>query len=420
MRTESTMRQNQTVRTTETKDAAETTAGNVTWPVHTDFRRNVVCILGMPFDVVTQEQAVHKIADAATQRTRCFLSTPNLNFAVAGIDGGATGNVFRDSVLRSDLSVADGMPLVWIARLLGLPIRERVAGSSLFEVLRNGESRRTNARLLSVYFFGGPDGVAERAADRLNASSSWLRCVGYRSPGFASVEEMSDAETIAAINASEADFVVVALGAKKGQAWIERNLPRLHAPVVSHLGAVINFVAGTVSRAPAWVGRIGLEWLWRIKEEPALWKRYWKDGVMLLRLAITRIVPCAIATRMQRRDTEAMARARVTVRMHDRSCRIVASGVWADGNLSALRDACERVTNVPCDVHVDFARVTQIDSACIALLLLLYGHQTKIGRSFTLHNVCTAVMRTMRLHCADWLVARNDRAQQFPQQAVLR
>lgn len=383
--------------------------------VHTDFRRHVVCILGMPFDVVTLEQATQKIADAATRRTRCFLSTPNLNFAVAGMEGGD----FRDSVLRSDLSVADGMPLVWIARLLGLPIRERVAGSTLFEALRNGEARRANARLLSVYFFGGPDGVAERASENLNASTSWLKSVGYRSPGFASVEQMSDAETIDAINASGADFLVVALGAKKGQAWIERNLAQLHVPVVSHLGAVVNFVAGTVSRAPAWVGRIGMEWLWRIKEEPALWRRYWKDGVTLLKLAVTRILPCAIATRMRRRDLEAMARARVTVRMHDRRCRIVAAGVWADGNLSALRDACERVTASPCDVHVDFARVEQIDSACIALLLLLYGHQTKIGRRFALHNVRATVMRTMRLHCADWLATYDDRPQRFPQRAVL-
>ncbi|GGI54053.1 WecB/TagA/CpsF family glycosyltransferase [Oxalicibacterium solurbis] len=389
------------------------------YPVRTDFRRRVVCILGMPFDVVTLQEAVQKVGDAAAHDVRCFLSTPNLNFAVAGMEGGSAADVFRDSVLRSDLSVADGMPLVWIARLLGLPIRERVAGSTLFEALRHGEARRTNAGLMSVYFFGGPDGVAERAAEKLNASSSWLRCVGYRSPGFASVEEMSDAETIDAINASDADFLVVALGAKKGQAWIERNLSRLQVPVVSHLGAVVNFVAGTVSRAPSWVGRSGMEWLWRIKEEPALWKRYWNDGWMLLKLAVTRIVPCAVATRLRRRDAEAMARARVAVRMYGRSCRIVASGVWMEGNLSALRDACEQATASPCDVHVDFARVVQIDSACIALLLLLYGHQTKIARSFVLHNIRPAVMRTMRLHCADWLVAYDDRAQRFPQQTVL-
>lgn len=385
------------------------------WPVRTDFRRHVVCILGLPFDVVTLDQAVTAVADAAARRTRCFLSTPNLNFAVASMEG----SDFRDSVIRSDLSVADGMPLVWIARLLGLPIRERVAGSTLFDALREGQTRKTNAGLLSVYFFGGPDGVAARAEEKLNASSSWLRCVGHHSPGFDSVENMSSAAVVDHINASGADFLVVALGAKKGQSWIERNLPRLHAPVVSHLGAVVNFVAGTASRAPVWVRQLGCEWLWRIKEEPALWRRYWHDGLALLKLAMTRILPCAIAMRMQGRDLDAMARARVSVRMHEQRCRIVASGAWGDGNLSALRDACERVTTSPCNVHVDFGRVTQIDSACIGLLLLLYGHQTKIGHVFEMHNVRQSVLRTMRLHCADYLIHRPDPARNFPQEAVL-
>ena len=125
-------------------------SASAAYPVRTDFRRRVVCILGMPFDVVTLQEAVQKVSDAATHDERCFLSTPNLNFTVAGMEGGAAADVFRDSVLRSDLSVADGMPLVWIARLLGLPIRERVAGSTLFEALRHGEARRTNAGLLSV------------------------------------------------------------------------------------------------------------------------------------------------------------------------------------------------------------------------------------------------------------------------------
>ena len=102
------------------------------YPVQTDFQRQVVCILGLPFDVISTEQAVDKLSNAAHHYQRCFLSTPNLNFVVASLAGGA----FRDSVIRSDLSVADGMPLVWIAKLLGLPVTERVAGSTLFERLR--------------------------------------------------------------------------------------------------------------------------------------------------------------------------------------------------------------------------------------------------------------------------------------------
>ena len=110
------------------------------------FERDVYCLLGLPFDTVDMAGAVQRVRDAAARRTSCFISTPNLNFII----GCRADSQFRDSVINSDLSIADGMPLVWIARLLGIPIRERVAGSGLFDQLRE----RTSTQL-SVYFFGG-------------------------------------------------------------------------------------------------------------------------------------------------------------------------------------------------------------------------------------------------------------------------
>lgn len=373
-------------------------------PVHTvrtDFQRPVYCILGLPFDAITMEQARATVTAAARSRQRCFFSTPNLNFAVAGLDGGE----FRDSVIRSDLSVADGMPLVWIAKLLGLPITERVAGSALFEALRNRPGKA-----LSVYFFGGPDGVAEIASNKLNATTSGLVCVGFKSPGFASVEQMSSDAVLADINASGADFLVVALGAKKGQAWIERNLARLQVPVVSHLGAVVNFVAGTVKRAPTWVGRLGGEWLWRIKEEPALWKRYFHDGLTLIRLMTLHVIPCAVAMRRHKRDAHAVATARVALLEQGGHCTITASGAWEAGNLSALRAACASATARSRHIRLDFSAVSYIDSACIALLMLLYGHQSKINCGFSLCNLQPAVRRMLHLYCADYLLEQHAKA----------
>jgi N-acetylglucosaminyldiphosphoundecaprenol N-acetyl-beta-D-mannosaminyltransferase len=120
------------------------------------FERRVVCVLGLPLDVIAMPAAVERVRAAVRQRTPLFLSTPNLNFAINGLRDPA----FRDSVINSDLSVADGMPLVWVARLLGLPIRERVPGSGLLERLRDGGPLDQ----VSVYFFGGPEGVAQAAA----------------------------------------------------------------------------------------------------------------------------------------------------------------------------------------------------------------------------------------------------------------
>jgi N-acetylglucosaminyldiphosphoundecaprenol N-acetyl-beta-D-mannosaminyltransferase len=90
------------------------------------------------------------------------------------------------------------------------------------------------------------------------------------------------------------------LGAHKGQLWLLRNHHRLHVPVRTHLGAVINFSAGTVKRAPAVLRKLGLEWLWRIKEEPHLWRRYGHDMGVLLRLLVRCVLPLAVATRWQR------------------------------------------------------------------------------------------------------------------------
>ena len=110
-----------------------------------DFDRNIHCLLGLPVDAVDMAQAMKQVRASAQKKTPCFLSTPNLNFLIAC----QKDSKFRDAVINSDLSTADGMPLVWLARLLGIPIAERVAGSDLFEQLR-----KDSASPLSVYFFG--------------------------------------------------------------------------------------------------------------------------------------------------------------------------------------------------------------------------------------------------------------------------
>eukprot|EP00825_Cyclidium_porcatum_P046005 TRINITY_DN7135_c0_g1_i21.p5 TRINITY_DN7135_c0_g1~~TRINITY_DN7135_c0_g1_i21.p5 ORF type:complete len:313 (-),score=37.83 TRINITY_DN7135_c0_g1_i21:177-1115(-) len=252
------------------------------------------CLLGLPFHAVAVNDAVACIRNAIAMRAPLLLTTPNVNFVVACGNDAA----FRNAVIDSDLVVADGMPLVWIARLLGLPLRERVAGSEVFQRLRLSAPGPLGP--VKVFFFGGPPGVAEVAAGVLNAEARGMVCVGWHSPGYGSVESMSTPEIIDRINASDADFLVVALGAAKGQAWIQQNRARLAVPVQSHLGAVVNFVAGTVSRAPRWIQRAGLEWLWRIKEEPGLWKRYWADGKALLCLLSTCVLPLAAQARILR------------------------------------------------------------------------------------------------------------------------
>ena len=363
-----------------------------------DFSRDVHCLLGLPFDAVGMAAAEARLRSAVTTSQRCFLSTPNLNFAIAAQNDA----VFRDSVIHSDLNVADGMPLVWMARLLGIPLRERVAGSSLFERLR--EARAAEAPI-KVYFFGGPDGVAARAAERLNESGGGLRCVGFDSPGFGSIEQMSSQERIERINASGADFVVVSLGAKKGQAWIEHNLRRLKAPVVSHLGAVVNFVAGTVKRSPGWMGRVGLEWLWRIREEPTLWRRYWNDGIELLKLAATRVLPLWVHTRLRAPGASQRAAASVELAFDGSASVLVLRGAWVSRDLAPLRQALAQAAADARPLRLDLRALTHLDSAVTGLLSLLWAHRRQAGRPWQLDGIHPNARRYLQLACAEYLLA---------------
>ncbi len=360
-----------------------------------DFNRLVYCLMGLPVDAISRKQAVRSLQSAARRHTRCFLSTPNLNFLIAS----RTDASFRDSVIRSDLSVADGMPLVWMARVLGMPLRERVAGATLFEQIAAGEETDT----MRVYFFGGPVGAAARASDRVNAVPTGMHCVGYASPGYGTVEEMSDDQTIRSINQLRPDFLVVALGAKKGQRWIEHNLAELSVPIVSHLGAVINMAAGTISRAPRWMQRSGMEWLWRIKEEPALWRRYLGDALALGSVIVGHLLPSLFYERIYRHSVTDWS-ASVRLEHSHGSCKIVLQGAWDDSTLRPLRTALAQATAQPCDMLVDMRAVRYGDSAFIALLIILYGHQSRTGRQLRLMDVAPVMQRILRAHGAAYLM----------------
>ena len=352
-------------------------------------RRRVMGLLGLPMDQVTLQEATDKVRHAARHKQRLFLSTPNLNFLM----GCQTDLDFRLSVIDSDLSTADGMPLIWMSRWLGAPLPERVTGSNLFERLLN-EPLGAGEEPLKVYFFGGPDGVAQKAADKLNQTPQSLVCVGYASPGFGSVETLSAPRWIEDINASQADILVIAMGAVKGQAWLQKNRAQLHVPVISHLGAVINFAAGSVLRAPLWVQRSGLEWLWRIKEEPNLWRRYWQDALSLARVLGTQMLPGIAWSLMTALVSKATA-AQLFWR-EDSAGRPVLhmAGAWRDADIALAHADLDRLKNQPGPVLLDLTALSDMGAALAGELLEVCRCLRKQGRSMV---VMAASGRSRRL-----------------------
>ena len=208
-----------------------------------DLSREVYCMLGIPVDDIRMPSTVERIEAAIANKRPFLLSTPNLNFLINSQSDAS----FRETLVFSDLCPPDGMPLIWIGRLIGIPLGERVAGADILEAL---QSKRSAERPPKLFLFGGAEGIAGKAAQAINSVSDGLSCVGFLYPGFDSAQQMSSEKMISEINASDADFLVVALGAKKGQSWLRRNHGRLTIPVRAHLGATMNFYAGTVTRAP--------------------------------------------------------------------------------------------------------------------------------------------------------------------------
>jgi N-acetylglucosaminyldiphosphoundecaprenol N-acetyl-beta-D-mannosaminyltransferase len=337
-----------------------------------DLSRDVHAVLGLVVDRTDLPGAMSHVIQCVVERRGCFLSTPNVNFVAAA----SRDPEFRGSVLRSDLSLADGFPIVRAARWMGVGLPGRVAGADLFEGLQ-ASKRTASDTPIRLYLFGGPPGIAQRAAQRLNATSGGFECVGHDEAGFGNVEAMSDQATIDRINASNADFLLVALGAKKGQAWIEHNRYRLNPPVLSHLGAVINFAAGSVARAPVWVQRVGLEWAWRVGQEPQLWRRYWVDGRVMVHALLTQLLPWSLRRLTGRVPPGAGQVPRFEQRDEGtRSTHFALSGDWrSSAALHPLRHALAAALRDGRNVRFDLSAAPAVGSALLGLVALIDAWQ---------------------------------------------
>jgi N-acetylglucosaminyldiphosphoundecaprenol N-acetyl-beta-D-mannosaminyltransferase len=329
-----------------------------------DIEREVYGIFGVPVDAIDMANTLERITAAAVGRKPLLISTINLNFLLSS----QTDERFHESILRSDLCTADGMPILWIARLLGIPINTRIAGSDVFEALK---VRQHQTRRLNLFLFGGANGVAAAAREKLNAEHGPLFCVGWHDPGFVSVDDMSTDAILSAINSSNADFLALALGAKKGQEWLLRNHDRVQIPVRVHLGATINFQAGTLTRAPKFMQKSGLEWLWRIMQEPKLWKgRYRDDGFSLLRLLLTRVIPLRALERWHRMRSP---RQDLVVTSSENREGIVLGlyGSAIADNLEIALPYFRRAIAARMPITIDLTDTRRVDARFFGLLLML-------------------------------------------------
>jgi N-acetylglucosaminyldiphosphoundecaprenol N-acetyl-beta-D-mannosaminyltransferase len=258
-----------------------------------------------------------------------------------------------------------------------------------------------------VFLFGGPDGVAETCSTVLNSQSSGVSCVGTLYPGFGSVDDMSTDAIIDAINASEARFLVASLGAQKGQSWLLKNHHRLRIPVRSHLGAAINFQAGLLKRAPLFVRRFGFEWLWRIKEEPHLWRRYLRDGIIFLKLMMTSVFPMALGAVWRglfgKDDLD------LTVSFEDGQVKtVVLAGYALESHVAKAISVFREAVDKGSLLSVDVSRLKAIDPRFFGLLLMVRKQMVARGGRLQIVGASAAIKRAFRLNRFNFLLGAKD------------
>ncbi len=244
---------------------------------------------------------------------------------------------------------------------------------------------------------GGEPGVGELARAALNRGDTRrLECVAAIDPGVVTPENMVDPKILEQINATKSDFLIVALGAQKGQAWLMANRHKLRVPVVSHLGSTLNYLAGTVKRAPVALQRLGLEWLWRIKEEPRLARRYVSDGGQP-HVAAAYACPAtqSLAEAGPGRGTDSESGVSLDV-FNPALCTVTVGGVLRDEELAPVIKAFRSAGQSNRNVQLDFSRLKFFQMGFAGQVLMLEKTLQKQGRSLTIAGSSPSVSRALR------------------------
>ena len=219
-------------------------------------------ILGMRVDDVICDEAIALVASYISGGTPRQIATINVEFIMAAQEDAA----FRDVLDNAALNLPDSIGVLWAARRLGRPLRERVAGSDLV----NRIAQRAAQEGWRVYLLGAAEGVAQKS------SAIWqLRYPGLKIAGAFSGSPLREEEDsiVERIRAAAPDVLFVDYGAPAQDKWIARNLSRLNVPVCIGVGGALDFIAGVTQRAPRWIQRLGLEWLHRLIQQPWRWRR---------------------------------------------------------------------------------------------------------------------------------------------------
>ena len=232
---------------------------------------SLVSVLGVPIDNVTMDDVIGKIQEWIVEGGFHQIATANTDFLINSI----VDDELEEVLSRCDMVLADGMPLVWTSILKGKRLKERVTGSDMVPRLADLSARHG----YRIFLLGSTQSSLDGATAWMEKNYPGVHVAGTHSPAFASLDAMDHEDTLQRIEAANPDILLVAFGNPKQEKWLSMHRSRLHVPVCIGVGASFDFLAGSVKRAPSWMQHTGLEWLYRVAQEPSrLARRYMKNA----------------------------------------------------------------------------------------------------------------------------------------------
>lgn len=216
-----------------------------------------VTILGVPVDAITMGEAVARIDGFIEKRTPVLVATANAEMLMRATHDGALRRILQGAAMVTP----DGAGTVWAAHHLGYAMPERVAGYDMVQELM----REAPAKRRRIFFFGSAPGVADKAKKKAEQLYPGIEIVGTRNGFFTAADEPAIIEEI---KAAHPDILLAALGVPKQEKWLAKHLGELGVPVAIGVGGTFDVMAGVMKRAPRWMQRAKLEWLFRGMMQP--------------------------------------------------------------------------------------------------------------------------------------------------------
>lgn len=239
-----------------------------------------VDICGVGIHSFTISEVIESIDHLVAFGRPSIVVTPNIDHIVRLQKDKGFVKIYKESAIV----IPDGVPILWAAKFLGTPLKEKISGSDLFPKLCGAATRKGR----TVFFLGGAEGAAMKSAEMLKTKYPGLRIAGTYCPSLGFENDGNEnRKIIKIIQSAKPDILFVGLGSPKQEKWIYNYKDEYKVPVSIGVGAAFDFYSGLVKRAPMWMQKSGLEWFWRLMMEPKrLWKRYLIDDPVFFWLVL--------------------------------------------------------------------------------------------------------------------------------------